>query len=122
MYPAFIYQVPIPTSCIHPCWFLDGLLRLEIPWKIGFSPTHDVARAQLAIPEPEDCFQRLRNIEDLKDAKYSGDQYRNNGRNMIIKAVVNTINQQNKLERPVVEEFARTFERHTVQLAAAIKL
>lgn len=74
IYPAFIHQVPFPVSLIHPRWFLDGPPRLETPWKIGFSPTHDVARAQSAIPEPEDHFQRLRNIEDLKNARYSGDQ------------------------------------------------
>lgn len=53
---------------------------------------HDVVRAQLAIFEPEDCFQKLRNIKDLKDAKYLGDQYRNNDRNMIMKIVVNAVN------------------------------
>lgn len=122
MYPAFIYQVPIPASLIHPCWFLDGPSQLETPWKIGFSPTHDAQKAQSTIPEPEDRFERLGNIEELKNARYSGDQYRNNGRNMMMRAVVNAVNQQKELEGPAAEEFARTFEKHTVRLAAAAKL
>lgn len=122
MYPAFIHQVPIPASLILPRWFLDGPPRLETPWIIGFSPTHDVARAQSAIPEPEDHFQRLRNIEDLKNARYSGYQYRHNDRNLIMRAAVNAVNQQKELEGPAAKEFAHTFERHNVQLAAAAKL
>lgn len=122
MYPAFNHQVPIPASLIHPRWFLDGPPRLKAPWKIGFSPTHDVPRAQSAIPEPEDHFQIVGNIEELKNARYSGDHYRNNGRNMMMSAAVNAVNKEKELEGPAAEEFTGTLEKHTVKLAAAAKL
>lgn len=41
---------------------------------------------------------------------------------MMMRAAVNAVNQQKELEGPAAEEFARTFERDTVKLAAAAKL
>lgn len=41
---------------------------------------------------------------------------------MIMRAAMNAINQQKKLKRPAAEEFACTFEKHTIKLAAAAKL
>lgn len=39
-----------------------------------------------------------------------------------MRAVVNAVNQGKELEGPAAEESARTFEKHTVRLAAAAKL
>lgn len=58
----------------------------------------------------------------MKNAIYSGDLYRNNDRNMMMRAAVNAVNQQKQLEGPAAEEFSRKFDKHTVRLAAAAKL
>ena len=39
-----------------------------------------------------------------------------------MRAAVNGVNQQKELEGPAAEELARTFEKHTVKLAATVKL
>ena len=60
------------------------------------------------------------NVEELRNTRYSGNQYRSNGQNMIMRAGVDAVNQQRELG-PAAEEFARTFEKHTMKLAAAAK-
>ena len=52
--------------------------------------------------ELEDRFQQLTNIDELKNTRFSGDQYRNNGRNIMMKAAVDAVNKQRKLKgRPL---------------------
>lgn len=137
LYPAFLQDIPIPASLVHPRWFLDGPSRLKAPWKMRFVIDHDVSKSQSdnsglenhdtsislsTSSGSENHFQELANIEKLKDTRYSGNQYRNHGRNMMLRAAVDAVNQQKKLDGPAAEEFARTFEKHTAKLATAARL
>lgn len=46
--------------------------------------------------ELEDHFQKLTDIDELKNTRFSGDQYRNNDRNLMMKAAVDAVNRQKK--------------------------
>ena len=70
----------------------------------------------------ENHFQRLANIEKLKNTQYSSDQYTNHGRNIMLRAAIDAVNQPKKLDGLAAEEFARIFEKHTVKLVTTARL
>ena len=114
-----IHQVPIPTSLIHT--LLDGPSRLETPPKMEPHTCFQAPRAKIVTPESDDNSRRLANLEELKSTRHSEDQYRNNPRNTLMKAVVNALNQQREKIRVKRKLYSRRSRNTLPQILKVMK-
>ncbi len=63
----------------------------------------------------------LQEITKAEYERYTGDQYRNHGQNLMLSTVLQAVEKQKKFTGAAAEEFARAFTIQTSKLVEAVK-
>ena len=124
MYPAFVDVIPIPSSLIHPRWFFDGPDHLTNTWEMSFDPTLPAPTARFStIHTDQTGSTSVTSRMDTEEVyeRHAGDQYRDHGRNMMMKAALYVIEKQKAFRGAAAEDFARAFQKQTVKISEAVK-
>ncbi len=124
MYPAFVDVIPIPSLLIHPRWFFDGPDHLTNTWKMSFDPTLPAPTTRFSTIHTDQTgptFVTSRMDTEEVYERHAGDQYRDHGKNMMMKAPLDVIEKQKAFHGAAAEDFARAFQKQTVEISEAVK-
>lgn len=125
MYAAFVDDSPIPLSLIYPCWFLDSPDYLEKPWVMSYFL--DPAFAYLSLhgnttqPRSTPTMDSFQEMSLPKYKRHAGDQYQNNGQNMMLNSAFQVVEKQKEFTSSAAEEFASAFTGQTAKLVEVVK-
>ncbi|MCJ1360007.1 MAG: hypothetical protein MMC33_010010, partial [Icmadophila ericetorum] len=98
LYLAYMHEIAIPMSLLHPCWFLVGPPYLEQSWRMTFDP---------------EASHYNSTVSDLGESPtqdhFAGDRFRNQGTNLVLESALKVVTMHNDPDGESAETYAKSF-------------